>query len=131
MIGYFNNQHAYGIKQLNYEDSASFACGLTIQSPSSNENISFPYDVTAYANGCGWDYVPDVPFGTVTLLDERGIIIARTFLVDDGKRTSRPYRATATLSAFVPINVHTGTMVFENRDPGNPKHIEVPVTFVH
>ncbi len=111
LVGFFNSDRSF-FNTVNYKTLLRLPCGLTVQKLEKNQKISFPFTVTGYVNGCGWEN-GKTQLGTVQVFDAKGIPVSapeplqRT---DDG--TDLPIPFTATLTPAAAPTTDTGSIIF-------------------
>jgi len=102
---------------------------IQVESPSANEEISSPLDVTGEARG-PWYFEATFP---IRLLDGNGNEIATGFATAQGDWMTEDFVPfDATLEFEIP-NTNTGTLVLERANPSglpeNAQELRIPVTF--
>ena len=126
LIGFFTGQHPFGLKDS--KQLLKLPCGVTIYHPKQYEEVTFPFEVAGYVNGCGWG-IKDGTVGLLSVLGENGLIIAQGPLTPTGDTTEAPYYFSATVSIDNP-NMARGTFVFSNGKTGfEERTVKIPVTF--
>ena len=126
-VGYFTTQHPFGLP--NYKDSLNLACGLTVYAPKKDGEVTFPYTIKGYANGCGWEPVNGY-VGTAEILASNGLVLASVNLPVVNGTDGKPYYFEATIDVPVTFFGDDGMMVFRNLLPGfDAKDVEIPVRF--
>lgn len=109
-LGYFSNQHAYGVLP-NYQDSLHLPCGVSILSPKNGEAIAFPYTVRGYANGCGWGNRSGIA-GSVSAVFDNGLIAGSAMLPIAPGNDTQPYYFEQLVNITVPPGAQKGTFIF-------------------
>lgn len=126
LIGFFTGQHPFGLKDS--KQLLKLPCGITIYHPKQYEDVRFPFEISGYANGCGWG-IENGSIGVLTVLGENGLIIAQGPLTPTGDITDAPYYFSATVSIDQP-DMARGTFVFSNGKSGfEERSVKIPVEF--
>ena len=126
LIGFFTGQHPFGLKDS--KKLLKLPCGVTIYHPKQYEEVTFPFEVSGYVNGCGWDIENNIA-GVLTVLGDNGLIIAQGNLIPTGDVTEAPYYFSSTVAIDNP-NMTRGTFVFSNGKTGfEERLIKIPVVF--
>lgn len=124
LLGFFTGQHPYGLK--NSSDFVKVSCGLTVKTPVKYQTVKFPFLVTGYTNGCGWEPVNE-SVGTLTVLGENGTLLAKGAITTTD--TLQPNYFEVTVDIPTP-NFIKGTFIFENGKTGfESQRVLVPVVF--
>lgn len=125
LVGFFNSDKSF-FNKINYKTLLRLPCGLTVQKLDKNQKIEFPFTVTGYVNGCGWE-IGSTRLGTVQVFDAKGIPVSAAESLqrgDDG--TELPIPFTATITPIAAPSTDTGSIIFTS----TTRLIHaVPVTF--
>ncbi len=126
LVGFFTGQHPFGLKDS--KQLLNLPCGITVYHPKQYEEVTFPFEVSGYVNGCGWG-IQDSTVGVLTVLGENGLILAQGALSAGGDTTEAPYYFDTTVAIDNP-NMTRGTFVFSNGGSGfEERTIKIPVIF--
>ncbi|MEI6316428.1 MAG: hypothetical protein WCO65_01715 [bacterium] len=125
IIGFFLSSGGL-MNKVNLKSAMRLPCGLTYSGVADNQKIVFPFEVTGYINGCGWQ-ANKGSAGTVQIFDGKGLPITSAQnipITDTG--TDLPLAFTAIVRPTAAPQTDTGQLVIRSTT-GLLKII--PVTF--
>ncbi len=128
VIGFFTENRPFGLP--NFKKTLHLSCGLNLYNPEKNEDITLPYTISGYANGCGWD--PDAvgSLGKVSILASNGLILKTYSLTTNDLESGKPYYFEIIADLPVTFYDEDGVFVFENNGLGFAhERVQVPIHF--
>ena len=139
LLGFLNNGINGGTRKSTWdflfkknsgEQSAIFSCGISVLTPRSYEEISFPLSFSGFVGGCGWA-PEDGSVGSVILFDATNRAIASERLYASGIYKNKPIPFSGLIGDARPLTTN-GYLLFiasSYNQSKEPKSYKVPVYF--
>jgi hypothetical protein len=114
VLGFFRSERSF-MGTLNYKTMLKLPCGVSIREPKEEgAKIVFPYTVSGYINGCGWE-AQGAAAGTVQIFDRHGrALTGEVPLTIPSDSTEMPFFWKTTLSLESAPTTDSGSIVFRS-----------------